>query len=236
MQNLLTPLFQPIHDKTGSPYAFEALLRFKGHTNNSPLPIVKRWEKTGFIRVVDLAMLASIRHALRAAATKPRLTVNVSITTIEGDSEGYLDALRRLSVRTEQLIVELTETAPISNPGAVLRFVAACRACRFLIALDDCNPAHPYGTAAFLGNMRPELVKIDGEFLQASYNTGSVADVRKLIDTAHSFKAKVIAEHISSKDLHEFAIYLGADFVQGYAIGLPAPLPHRDSVPIDALT
>lgn len=51
MQNLLEPLFQPIQDTTGKTYAFEALLRFRGHADSSPLSMVRRWEKTGFIRV-----------------------------------------------------------------------------------------------------------------------------------------------------------------------------------------
>lgn len=232
MQNLLEPLFQPILDTTGKTYAFEALLRFRGHANHSPLSMVKRWEKTGFIRVIDLAMLDSIGDAVRAAAWRPRLAVNVSIATIERDGAGYLAELHRLAANSRRLIVELTETAPVNDASAVLRFAAACRANGFLIALDDCAPGHPYGTAAFLGNMRPELVKIDGEFLQKSFKSGDVDELRQLIDTAHSFKSLVIAEHISSPELHQFALFLGVNFVQGFAVGAPAPLPHRKALPV----
>ncbi len=230
-QNLLEPLFQPIQDINGKTYAFESLLRFRGYADNSPLPMVRRWEKTGFINIIDIAMLDSIRSAVQAAAWQPALAVNVSIATIERDGNGYLAELHRLARHSRRLIVELTETAPITNASAVLRFAAACRANNFVIALDDCSPGHPDGTDAFLGTLRPELVKIDGEFLMKSFNSGDVDELRQLIDTAHRFKALVIAEHVSSPDVHQFALFLGVNYVQGYAVGMPAPLPHRDSLP-----
>lgn len=238
MQNLLEPLFQPITDATGEVYAYEALLRFKGEPGNSPLASVKRWEKTGFIRVVDLAMLDCIGQALQASKLRPRLAVNVSIATIESAGPGYLAELQRLAGSARRLVIELTETAPVRDASALLRFASACRANGFLIALDDCAPGHPYGTAAFLGNLRPELVKIDGPFLQESFRTGHIAPLRELIDTAHKFKANVIAEHISSQELRDFALYLGVNLLQGYAVGMPAPLPTRKEAPnlIDSIT
>lgn len=229
LQKLLEPLFQPIQDTTGKTYAFEALLRFHGHANHSPISMIRRWEKTGFIRFIDLAMLDSIEHAVKATAWRPRLAVNVSIATIERGGADYLAALNRLAADSLRLIVELTETAPITDAAAVLRFASACRSNGVLIALDDCAPGHPYGTAAFIEHMRPDLVKIDGGFLLTSFKSGDVKELQQLIDTAHSFKALVIAEHISSPELHQFAIALGVNFVQGYAVGMPAPLPRRDT-------
>lgn len=229
IQDLLEPLFQPIADRNGKVYAYEALMRFAGEGHRvSPLAIVKRWERTGFIRVLDRAMLVSIADATRAAAMRPRLAVNVSITTVERDGAAYLADLQELAGRTRSLIVELTETAPVRDASAVLRFVAACRASGFAVALDDCSPSHPYGSPAFLSNMRPELVKIDGAFLNDCFVSGDVTALRALIDTAHSFNAGVIAEHIASPELREFALFLGVNYVQGYAVGVPAPLPRRE--------
>jgi EAL domain-containing protein (putative c-di-GMP-specific phosphodiesterase class I) len=225
MHDLLEPMFQPIADRSGTVYAYEALLRFRGAADSSPLSIVKRWEKSGFIRVLDKAMLDSVSSVTKAAAWRPRLAVNVSITTIESDGAAYLAELQRLAGRARRLIVELTETAPVRDASAVLRFAAACRASGFSVALDDCSPTHPYGSAAFLNNMRPELVKIDGAFLQESFRSGDVQPLRELIDAAHHYRAGVIAEHVSTEALREFALFLGVNFVQGYAIGKPAPLP-----------
>lgn len=159
------------------------------------------------------------------------MAVNVSIATIERGGADYLAELHRLGANSLRLIVELTETAPVTDASAVLRFASACRANGFLIALDDCAPDHPYRTAAFIENMRPELVKIDGKFLLKSFKSGDVEELRQLIDTAHHFKALVIAEHISSPELHQFALSLGVNFVQGFALGMPAPLPHRNAQP-----
>jgi EAL domain-containing protein (putative c-di-GMP-specific phosphodiesterase class I) len=236
MHDLLEPLFQPIADRSGLVYAYEALLRFRGAAASSPLSVIKRWEKTGFIRVLDKAMLDSVATTADAAAWRPRVAVNVSITTVERDGTAYLAELQRLAGYTRRLIVELTETAPITDASAVLRFAAACRSCGFYVALDDCSPGHAYGTAAFISNLRPELVKIDGAFLQESFRTGNVEPLRELIDTAHQFNAGVIAEHIATEELRRFALFLGVNFVQGFAVGKPAPLPRRVSATGEAET
>lgn len=135
IQDLLEPLFQPIADRNGKVYAYEALMRFAGEGHRvSPLAIVKRWERTGFIRVLDRAMLVSIAYATRAAAMRPRLAVNVSITTVERDGAAYLADLQELAGRTRSLIVELTETAPVrdASPWPYPRFlVAAHHHCAF---------------------------------------------------------------------------------------------------------
>lgn len=231
MHELLEPLFQPIVDASGVTYAYEALLRFKGRSNDSPQFIVEQWEKSGFISVVDLAMLSSIGTAVKTASWRPRLAVNVSIATIERDGAGYLSELGRLAKHARGLIVELTETAPVNDLGSVIRFARQCRAHGYVVALDDCRPGHTYGTAEFLGSMRPDLVKVDGIFLQDSFSSGHTDPLREMIRVAHSFKARVIAEHISSESLRVFALSLGVNFMQGYAVGMPASLPHRERQP-----
>lgn len=222
---LLEPVFQPITDRQGRVYVYEALLRFRGDSKASPIGFIQRWERSGFIPVIDGAMLDRIGVALKACGWRPRLAVNVSIATIAQDAERYLTALKALGPLSARLVVELTETRPITNPSLVLRFVAACKASGFYVALDDCSPGHPYGVPAFISNIRPDLVKIDGGFLAACHRTGRVAELRAIVDTAHSFNARVIAEQISSPELREFALFIGVNYLQGFAIGEPAPLP-----------
>ncbi len=229
MQYLFDPLFQPIADVDGALYAYEALLRLRGYNDRSPLAIVQRWERSGFIRIADRAMLRSVREALDQAGQRPRVAVNVSIATIESAGDAYRADLEKLAGSARRLIVELTETAPIRDPAAVLRFAAACKANGFHVALDDCQPGHPYGTASFIRNFRPSIVKIDGGFLQQSLAAGAIHELRRLIDTAHQYKARVIAEHVADEALRAFAFDIGADFAQGFAIGEPAPLPRTTS-------
>ncbi len=221
--SLIEPVFQPIVDMDGQLYAYETLLRLRGHTERSPQKMIERWEKSGFIQTVDHAMLRSVIKVLERTLIKSRIAVNVSIKTIESNGDSYRTALLALAAKTSRLIVELTETVEINDVAAVIRFAAACQAMGIRIALDDCQERHLYGTENFIKNIRPSLIKLDGIFLQRCFNSGDTDEMRRIIELAHRFNAGVIAEHVSDEALKAFAFRFHVDFVQGLAIGKPKP-------------
>lgn len=220
----LEPLFQPILDRNGAVFAYEALLRLRNHPFG-PARLVQRWEQTGYIATLDIAMTRRIGELLIENGTRPNIAINVSIVTVETAGDAYVAALRALAPHAGLLIVELTETAEVGSPAALLDFYGACQAEGFLVALDDCRPGHLYAIPDFVTRLRPQLLKIDGPFLlECHRDSRHLADLRKIIQTAHQAEAKVIAEFISSMELCEFALHVGADYVQGFALGMPAPL------------
>lgn len=224
IDSLLLPLFQPILDKDGRTFAYEALMRFKNHSL-SPAALIKRWEKAGQIHGVDMAMVRRIGDILVERGTRPRIALNASIVTIETAGDEYLQSLRDLTPAAAMVIVELTETADISDHSALRRFHAACRGSGIAVALDDCRPGHLYGDPLFLASFRPHFVKIDGLYLQACHQAGDTVELKKLIAAAHTNGARVIAEYVSNQELRNFAFQLGVDYAQGFALGMPAPLP-----------
>lgn len=224
MQGLFEPLFQPIVDATGAVYAYEALMRFHGH-DASPAPFVLRWEKTGFIKHADRAMLKRIAEIVGTARPALRLAVNVSIATVEEGGTAYLEALKMLTPHTRRVIVELTETSPIQDMPALMRFIGHCRELGCSIAMDDCRPGHLYGDPAFIAQIKPQAIKLDGEFLHHCYSTREIAPAVELLAAARSVSATVIAECVDSPAIRDFAFWLGVNLAQGHAIGRPAPLP-----------
>jgi len=221
---LLEPLFQPIFDRSGRVFAYEALLRLKGR-NTSPARLVKRFESTGSIVELDLAMVRRVGEILAANGSRPRLSINVSVVTVERAGAAYVRALESIERLTQLLIVELTETAPVTDPALLRSFYAACRHRGYALALDDCRPGHLYGQPLFICSLQPQFVKLDGRFLHESYESNDPADLARIIQAAQAVAAPVIAEFVSSAALHEFALQAGADYAQGYELGLPAPLP-----------
>lgn len=77
---------------------------------------------------------------------------------------------------------------------------------------------------SFINNFRPNLIKIDGEYLLQCYHDGNSDELRNLIEGAHRHDARVIAEYVESSELLEFAFNLGVDYVQGFVLGRPAPI------------
>lgn len=222
--NYIEPLFQPIFNRDGSVFAYEALLRLRNHPFG-PAKLVQRWENTGYIPALDLAMVRRIGELLIANDTRPRIAINVSIVTVQAAGKAYLAALQEIAPHAGQIIVELTETKPVTDLAAVTNFYRACRAQGFLVALDDCQPGHLYAAPEFIGNIKPQLLKIDGPFLIACFHDAQhLPDLERIVQAARAVDAQVIAEFISSIELREFALQIGADYVQGFALGLPAPL------------
>lgn len=222
--NLLEPLFQPIFGRDGAVFAYEALMRFRDRPF-SPARLIQRWERTGYIAALDLAMVRRIGELLIANGTRPRVAINVSIVTVQTAGEAYVAALQAIAPHACQIIVELTETKPVTNMTALTFFYTACQAEGFLVALDDCQSGHLYAAPEFIATVRPQLIKLDGPFLIACFHDQQqLVELDRIIQAARQVDAKIIAEFISSMELREFAFQIGADYAQGYALGMPAPL------------
>lgn len=222
--SFLEPLFQPIFDRNGAVFAYEALMRLRGHPFG-PGKLVQRWERTGYITKLDLAMLRRIGELLVLDGTRPSIAVNVSVVTVQNAGDAYVSALTAIAPHAGLLIVELTETVPITNPGAVIRFYAACRVQGFLVALDDCRPGHLYAEPDFIAGLQPQLLKLDGPFLQECFrDSQQLAGLDQIVRAAQAAEARIIAEFVSSMELRDFAFRIGADYVQGFALGMPGPL------------
>lgn len=224
MHKLIAPVFQPIVNQRGDVFAYEALMRFRGRPHVSPKKMVIHWERTGYIKSADLAMLRALGEILPAVGTTPRLAVNVSIRTVETVGAEYVRALIEIAPFVRRLIVELTETQPVSDPSALLRFHGLCREQGFAIALDDCRPGQPFGSASFIKTLRPQFIKLDGGHLQNCLDLHDFEWVQEVVSTAHQYEVAVIAEYVSSQSLRAFAFCVGADYVQGLGVGMPGPL------------
>lgn len=232
MHSILEPAFQPIlHSISLQTYAYEALLRLKGGMHNSPQKMINRWEASGYIAFVDSAMLTAIINAVRSSKGAPRVTVNVSIATIEIAGDAYFENLTLLQPYVRRLVVELTESYAITHINEVFRFIEKCKARKFYVAFDDCSPKHQYANVDFLRATRPEIIKIAGWYLNEcmlSHDGGGMDD---FISDLRRQKTHLVAEGICSPEHAEYAIALGAEFLQGNVLGFPARLPEKDRSP-----
>ncbi|BAP88984.1 diguanylate cyclase/phosphodiesterase [Burkholderiales bacterium GJ-E10] len=224
-ESLVAPLFQPIANFSGKIYAYEALMRIAGRLEDSPADHIRRWEQSGFIGIADRAMVRAVAAAVAMLPYRPRIAINASVRTIETAGADYLAGLAPLIPRSQRVIVELTETAPVRDSVAITRFVGACRDSGIHVALDDCRPDHPYGSEEFIRLVRPSIIKIDGIALHQAIRSGTTKEMRRLIGIAHRQNAHVVIEYVTDALLYAYAFSIGADFVQGVHVGIPAPLP-----------
>ncbi|MEP6642542.1 MAG: bifunctional diguanylate cyclase/phosphodiesterase, partial [Gaiellales bacterium] len=223
--------YQPLIDVDGGQLAgFEALIRWNrpGHGLVPPDAFIPVAEITTLI--CDLGRWALQRASCQMAAwsrqgldaNRPlRVAVNISarhavrpeiVTDVEA-------ALATSGIAPEQLELELTETA-LQQGAAVGAQLARVRGLGVSVAIDDFGTG--YTSIAELAHMPADVLKIDRIFT-ASSDPRQQNLVKLIIEAAHAFDLRVVAEGIEEEQTLQAMRDLACDTAQGYLIGRPMP-------------
>ncbi len=224
MKALIEPQFQSILTvRDQSLYAVEALFRFKGQ-NTLPARHFQKWERTGYIKYIDIAVLQTVAELVAKYKFADRVAVNVSARTIEDASEEYFRELLALAGKLPRLIVEVTETYAITNCRKLIAFSKMCAATDIHVCLDDCAPPHQFCDGKFIKAVRPKLMKIDAEVITRAFDTGAAHELdplRGLVQRAKEAGAGIVAEGVDSPGKLDFVRTLGIDYWQGFHADKP---------------
>jgi EAL domain-containing protein (putative c-di-GMP-specific phosphodiesterase class I) len=182
-------------------------------------------ERNGLICEIDRMVIGKVAATLgRDRAAGAGIAVNVSARSVS--DTGLLAHLQRcLAVHHAdpcRLVVEVTETAAISDMARAREFCLGAQALGCRVALDDFGAGH--GSLQYLRHLPFDYLKIDGEFVRAL--PSSRADrlvVEALAGIAWGLGAEPIAEFVEAKDTLRALRAIGVDLVQGFAVGQPAP-------------
>jgi diguanylate cyclase (GGDEF)-like protein/PAS domain S-box-containing protein len=182
------------------------------------MPHVDRW-------VVQTSLTLLARGAIRLSPERS-LCINLSGQTL-GDSaflEFVVDCLDRTGVAPSRVCFEVTENAVISNIEHARRFIGVLHGMGCQFALDDFGRG--LSSLSNLKNLALDYLKIDGSFIRnlASDNVNQ-AMVTAMIKLARSLNFQVIAEQVEDLSALDSVRRMGVDFVQGYQVGRPMPLP-----------
>ena len=224
----------PVGASTDEPGHYELLLRMIDESGEvvSPGAFVPAAERYGLMPDVDRWI---VRHTLRQLAQLDysqvpcMLAVNISGTSLSDDR--FLDFVREELKRTTpppgSVCFEITETAAISNPGAVERFMRELRklGCRF--SLDDFGSG--LSSFAYLKDLPVDFLKIDGRFIR-NICADEVDDamVEAIVRIGRAMGIKTVAEHVESEAAAERLAELGVDYAQGYYYAKPALVHQGD--------
>ena len=124
----------------------------------------------------------------------------------------------------ERLILEVTETAAITNLVDAARFMGQARDLGLRTALDDFGAgASSFG---YLKKLPLDYLKIDGQFVRDVLTDPlDAAAVRCFVDVARVVGLRTIAEFVETEAQLQHLAVLGVDFAQGFHIHRPGPLP-----------
>jgi EAL domain-containing protein (putative c-di-GMP-specific phosphodiesterase class I) len=210
--------------------AYEGLMRFREGLEKpeSRMAAIRRWEDTGYIATIDVAVLKQAIAALDLLHPSLSVSVNVSSLTVNRERERYVRHLRSVGAAAKRLVVELTESGVPLDPQAMLAFARDCAAVNVRLALDDCAPGLPRCEETVLRMLRPKLVKLERKALSTAFQTLGDSELRELIQLSTSVGARVVAQGIDSQEKFDWAYGLGVRYFQGFLVGHPRQFPLLD--------
>jgi len=226
-QQSIVPTFGADHGP-----AMEVLVRLKDETGHdvAPSEFVRAAERYRLMGLVDRwvvqTTLAGLGRGAIAIPPHRSLAINISGQTL-GDMqflEFVVECLDSTGVSSSQVCFEITESAVVANLDHARRFVGVLHGMGCQFALDDFGSG--VGSFSNLKNLPLDFLKIDGSFMRnLARDSVNQAMVTAMIKLARTLNFKVIAEQVEDASSLDTARRMGVDYVQGYVIGRPQPLP-----------
>lgn len=226
----LTMYYQPkINSDTGALSSVEALVRWQHPTLGwlQPDEFIPLAESTAIIHALttEVLRLALTQARKWADAGRPiPVSVNISARslldpTFPAQVQELLDAH---GVPPQLLILELTETAVMTDRDLALTVLQALDAMNVSLSIDDFGTG--YSSMSYLKTLPVKELKIDRSFVMGMVDDpDSAVIVRSAVDLGHNLGMTVVAEGVEDGVARSELAGMGCDLVQGYQICRPVP-------------
>jgi diguanylate cyclase (GGDEF)-like protein/PAS domain S-box-containing protein len=224
--------FQPLVDlTTGTVRSFEALVRWQ----HPRLGLLGPDSFLPQAEALDLQVHLDewvLREACRTAREwTPESSVSVAINvapahlTAPGFTDNVRSALAESGLPAGRLILEITETAVVTDVDAAQRVLQELAALGVRISIDDFGTG--YSSMLQLRELPFSELKIDREFVRGlPHSRDDAAICASVIDLARRLGVRVIAEGVENAEQAAALKAMGCDVGQGYlwspAVAAPA--------------
>ncbi|WP_052090570.1 putative bifunctional diguanylate cyclase/phosphodiesterase [Modestobacter caceresii] len=224
-------VYQPVVDlQTERVVGFEALLRWQHPTLGAigPDRFVPVAEDSGHIVPIGRWVLAeATRTAARWQRAHPRATplsmaVNVSARQLVGSTlvDHVAEALTSSGIAPSSLVLEVTETALVTDPDAAAERLLELRALGTRLALDDFGTG--YSSLSYLRQFDVDVLKIDRSFVNLlDGSADDAAIVHGLVQLGRTLRLEVVAEGVETEVQRDRLRAERCDLAQGWLFAKP---------------
>ncbi len=222
--------YQPIIDlRSESIVGLEALVRWVHPTKGllTPVEFIAFAEEIGLVRAIGAHTLATACAQFQSwrerglASDQHFLGMNLSAHELL-DARVVTELHNTLTATgfdPSQLVLEVTESALMTDPEAALEALRALKLLGLRVAIDDFGSG--YSSLAHLGRLPIDYLKIDASFVKA-LGHGDDADLSNaVVALAHSLGLATIAEGVEHGDQVAHLQSVNCDMAQGYHLGPP---------------
>lgn len=208
---------------------YEVLIRMRGEDGAtiSPGEFLPAAERYGLAPSFDRWV---VRNMFAYLDTHPEDTacyaLNLSGRSLSDPSTAdfILDEIDKYHFDSTRISFEVTETAAIDNLDTCERLILTLKSRGIQFALDDFGRGQ--SSFGYLKRLPVASLKIDGEFVRGlDSDREKLAIVKAMHTLAHELGKQTIAEQVETDAELACLKGMGVDFVQGYLLDKPAPLP-----------
>lgn len=206
----------------GAMVGAEALLRWHHPTRGAVEPgmVIACAEEHNRVEMITRFVLdRALSQARGAVALNPGFKLAVNISAQDLRDPTFVDRVRQLlgthRFPVGNLLIEITETAPIENDAVVAATLAGLKRLGVGLSVDDFGMGH--ASLHYLRQIPADEVKIDRSFVVGMET--SIEDralVRSSIDMIHSLGRTAVAEGVENRATVELLREMGCDTAQGY--------------------
>ncbi len=226
-QNLFIIHFQGVYETTQNALThLEILIRMRDVNEPEHLIMPGQFipiaEKSGQIVNIDRWVIKRSIELLGENPAMPPVAINISGRTFDDPSipQYIRSLLSELQVDPARLIIELTETAAVSDIHDAQRFIEAVHQAGCRVCLDDFGSG--FSTFGYLKYLGVEILKIDGLFIRdLPNNHDNQIFVKAMVEVARGLGKLTVAEFVEDAATLSMVKSLGIDLAQGYYLDQP---------------
>lgn len=223
--------YQPqVNARTQRLIGAEALLRWRSPKGRmvSPMEFVRILEETKMIILVGRWIFETAVKQCKAWQEKwpgMRISINLSYEQIKekGFEDFAIECLKKYDLPPYLIVLELTETAIVSDWNNVNAQFQRFRDLGISIAMDDFGTG--YSSLAYMKHLACDIVKIDRAFVINIMEPDNEFDrqlVKSTIELCHSVNITCCIEGVEAeKEYLLLRDFCHADTIQGYYFGRP---------------
>lgn len=203
----------------------EALIRLRDANTGELVPpgqFIPIAEKSRKILEIDRWVLARVIRMLADNPRAPAIAVNISGRSFDDPGlPGYITyLLREHGADPARLLIEVTETAAVSDLTDAERFIEALKRAGCRVCLDDFGAG--FASFAYLKHIRVDTIKLDGMFIRnLPHDHDNQVFVRGMVEVARGLGKTTVAEFVEDEGTLSLLAELGVDLAQGYHLDRP---------------
>lgn len=209
-------VYQPVvNPAQGSIVGYEALVRTRHSRLSQPKEILDAAIRLQGFEKLGRKVRSSVAADIESLPKDSLMFVNLHLEELLDDA--LYSESNPLRKHAGRIVLELTEQSPLDG---LARRIAALRAQRFLIAVDDLGAG--YAALSLLVGLDPDFVKIDRDLVRGvDSNPARKTLIASLASVCRELEIELVCEGVETEGEGRCLLEAGVDLLQGYFFAEP---------------